>query len=514
MNKGSPSPAHRRELEMNASGAAAAAVAARSACAPESNTGVRVRDAAAGLGDSPSASSGRLIEPGALLRGPIARQLVRLALPILIVLAVQTLVSIAETYFVGFLGTDAIAGVTLVFPLLMLMTMMSNGGFGGGVSSAIARAVGAGRMEDADALVTHAALVAIVLGGIFSAAALAGGRALYAALGGEGAALANALLYSRLVFGAAIPIWLVNLLAAALRGAGNVRVPAILTAVGALMTLILSPLLIFGAGPVPALGVAGAGVAMILYYATAATALLAYLRSPSAPVRLAGARIQWRLLKDILGVGTLSAIGTLLANVTVVLTTGLVGGFGSATIAGYGIASRLDYLLIPLLFALGTASVTMVGINVGAGQIGRARRIAWIAGALSAAASGAIGLLAAIRPDVWLALFSRDPEVIGAGLAYLHRVAPFYAFYGLGMALYFASQGAGRMLWPVIAGIARLLVATLGGWFWIAVLGGTLTGLFWIVAASMVAFGVVLTAGFGADRFWGRAAESAGGRPS
>ncbi|MCX7175812.1 MAG: MATE family efflux transporter [Proteobacteria bacterium] len=484
---------------MNAGGAASAAAAAP-LVSSSTDSDTRALDA-------PGASD-RRIDPGTLLRGPVAGQLLRLALPILVVLAMQTLVSIAETYFVGFLGTDAITGVTLVFPLLMLMTMMSSGGIGGGVSSAIARAVGAGRMEDADALVTHAALVAIVLGGGFSAAALAGGRAMYSALGGEGAALANALLYSSFVFGAAIPIWLANLLASALRGAGNMKVPATVTAVGALMTLGLSPLLIFGVGPVPGLGVAGAGVAMVVYYALASAVLVAYLRSPRAPVRLVGVRIQWRLLRDILGVGTLSAIGTLLANITVVLTTGLVGGFGSATIAGYGIASRLDYLLIPLLFALGTASVTMVGINVGAGQRPRARRIAWTAGLISAAATGAIGCLAAMFPEQWVGLFSRDIDVIGAGADYLHRVAPFYALYGFGMALYFASQGAGKMLWPVIAGIARLLVVTLGGWYWIAVLGGSLTGLFWIVATSMVVFGLVLTAGFGTDRTWGRGASA------
>ena len=166
----------------------------------------------------------------ALLQGPIAPQLIRLAWPILVVLAVQTLVSVAETYFVGFLGTDAIAGLALVFPLLMLMTMMSNGGIGGGVSSAIARARGAGRHHDADALVWHAVIVAAVFGAVFTLGALAGGPALFKALGGEGASLANAVLYSNLVFGAAMPIWITNLLASALRGAGNVKVPAILTA--------------------------------------------------------------------------------------------------------------------------------------------------------------------------------------------------------------------------------------------------------------------------------------------
>ena len=314
--------------------------------------------------------------------------------------------------------------------------------------------------------------------------------------------LANALRYSSLVFGAAIPIWITNLLAAALRGAGNVRVPALLTAVGAAMTLALSPLLIFGWGPVPRFGVAGAGLAMILYYVTATIALIAFLRSPHTPVRLVRTRIEWRLFKDILGVGTLSAIGTIVANLTVVLATGLVGSFGDAAIAGYGMGSRLDYLLIPLLFALGTASLTMVGTNVGAGQVARARRVAWIAAFISAGSTGLIGLVAALAPASWVGLFSHQPEVIQVGADYLHRVAPFYAFYGFGMALYFASQGAGRVTWPLIAGCIRLAVVMIGGWYWTALLGGSLQGLFWIIAASLIVFGLINAIAFATGLSW------------
>jgi len=176
------------------------------------------------------------------------------------------------------------------------------------------------------------------------------------------------------------------------------------------MTLCLSPLLIFGWGPFPRFGVAGAGLAMIVYYLIATAALIAYLRSPHTPIRLVRTRIRWPLMKDILGVGSLSAVGTVVANLTVVLATGFVGGFGGAAIAGYGMASRLDYLLIPLLFALGTASLTMVGTNVGAGQMRRARHIAWIAALISAGATGLIGLAAARRPLVGFASSAIHPK--------------------------------------------------------------------------------------------------------
>src|SRR5690242_12063403 len=161
-----------------------------------------------------------------LLRGPIAATMLRLALQTVAVLVVQTLVGVAETYFVSFLGTEALAGVALVFPVLMLMQMMANGGIGGGVAAAMARAMGAGRRADANALVLHALVLGTALGLVFMLGALAGGPAFYRALGGEGAALQVALDYSNAIFLGAVPLWITALLAAALRGAGNVRAPA------------------------------------------------------------------------------------------------------------------------------------------------------------------------------------------------------------------------------------------------------------------------------------------------
>lgn len=439
-----------------------------------------------------------------ILQGPVAKTLLGLSWPVLVVLALQTLVGVAETYFVSFLGTSALASVTLVFPVFMLMTMMSNGGIGGGVSSAVARAIGAGRVHDANALPMHALVVGVVFGACFSVAVWTGGRALFELMGGRDEALANALLYANVVFAAAIPGWIANLLAAALRGAGNVRVPAIVTAAGALLTLLLSPLFIFGWGFVPGFGVAGAGIALICFNVGSAVVLGLFMVSRQTPIRLVRTRLEWRLIKDILKVGLLSAIGNLVASLTVVVTTGLAGAFGHEAIAGYGLASRLDYILIPLLFALGTASVTMVGTNVGAGKNTRARRIAWTAATISAAAVGAIGGAAAMFPEAWMHLFSRDPEVVEAGVSYLVRVAPLYPFFGIGMALYFASQGAGKVAWPFAAGIARLGAVAGPGWYWVSIEHGSLAGLYWIVAASYVAFGGINLFAMVSGLGWGK----------
>jgi putative MATE family efflux protein len=431
----------------------------------------------------------------ALLHGPIVKTMLALAGPTVAVLIIQTAVGVAETFYVGFLGTPALAGVAVVFPALMLMTMMSNGGIGGGVAAAVARALGAGRRADADALVTHAIVLALIFGALFTVAALYWGPAIYSGLGAHGAALRAALTYSTFVFVGAIANWLVNLSSSALRGAGNVRVPAMVSFVSACVLIPLSPAFIFGFGPIPRFGIAGAGIAVTAYYTAAAIVLLRYLALGRGGVTLRLVPLRVRFFNDILRVGLLSAFGSVQTNLTVALVTGVVGAYGTAALAGYGMASRLDYVLIPLLFGLGTAVVTMVGTNVGAGNIARARRIAWTGALIGALGTEAIGLLAALVPWLWLGLFSRDPHVIAFGSLYLHTVGPVYGATGLTLLLYFAGQGAGRVGWFVLAGTARLAIAGGLGWFAAAHLGFGIGALFAIVAlASLTAAGASASA--------------------
>ena len=427
--------------------------------------------------------------PHGILHGPITATLFRLALPTVVVLVVQTFVGVAETYFVSFLGTEALAGVTLVFPVLMLMQMMSNGGIGGGVSSAVARALGANRHADADGLVWHSIVLATVFGAIFSVAAILFGPLLYRSMGGTGETLRAALIYSGIVFAGSIPIWITALLSAALRGAGTVNVPALVIISGAFLLLVLSPLLIFGWGPFPQLGVAGGGAAVFIYYLIAALVLALYLRSSSSPLKFKIVPLQGRLFKDILGVGLPSAVGTIQVNLTVTFVTAAVGHFGADAIAGFGIASRLDYLQIPIIFGLGTAIVTMVGINIGAGQIERARRVAWVGAGIAFGITQTIGILATLFPIIWMRLFTADPDVQQLGSQYLQIVAPAYGAVGLGLALYFASQGLKRVLLPVLAGTVRMILAAFVGWASVIWFQASLNSLFQIVAAAAIAYG-------------------------
>jgi len=438
----------------------------------------------------------------ALLTAPILPTLLRLALPTMTVLVAQTAVNVAEAYYVGFLGTDALAGAALVFPIFMLMTMMSNGGLGSGVASSVARAVGAGRNQDANALLFHAIVLAVIVGALFTLAAELAGPLFYQALGGRGDALDAALRYSNYLFAGAIPVWVVNLQAAALRGAGNVKVPALVTLVGAIVMIPLSPVLIFGFGPIPRLGIGGAGVAFGLYYCGAMLFLLRYMASGRAGLVLNLSSLRARLFSDILKVGLPTSFVAFLTNLTVILVTGAVGLFGTTALAGYGISSRLDYIMIPLLFGVGTATLTMVGVNIGAGQSARARKIGWVGGALGLLFTGAIGLIVAAFPLLWLHLFSHDADVVTEGVTYLRVVAPAYGALGFGFVTGFAAQGAGRVLWPVVAGSARILIAAGGGWIAVSYFGAGMLGLAAMVTASLIAYAAISTVVMLSDSVW------------
>src|SRR3984893_1833206 len=193
-----------------------------------------------------------------LLDGPIASTLLRLAWPNVLVMFAQAASGLIETFWGSRLGIDALSGR---------------------------------RRDEADALVIHAIVIDVVLGALFTVLALVFGKQLYSALGGHGASLDAALTYSNVVFAGMVLIWLSAALTSVIRGTGNMLVPALVICGGVVLLIPLSPLLIFGIGPFPALGIAGGGVALIAFYAAANVVLLWYLLSGRAGLRVHAARL-------------------------------------------------------------------------------------------------------------------------------------------------------------------------------------------------------------------------------
>lgn len=450
-----------------------------------------------------------------LLDGPILRTLLRLAWPNVIALSAGTCVVIAETSYIGRLGVESLAAMALVFPCVILTMTMSGGAMGGGVASAIARALGAGDVERASTLAAHALLIGLCFGLTFMLGMEIFGPKLLELLGGRGNVLAQAIAYAQIFFGGAVLPWLMNTMAGVLRGTGNMKLPSLMILSSAFWQIILGGTLGLGLGPVPQLGMRGVAAGSLIAYTISISVMSWYLFSGRARVvpRIFGLRIRWAMFIDILKVGAISCFSPLQSVLTISIFTHLLANFGTAILAGYGIGARLEFMLTSVSFAVGIASVPMIGMSVGAGRIARARRIAWSAGLVSFVSVGAIGTLIAMFPDVWVNIFTGDVSVRAASRQYLSTAAPMYAFIGLAMSMYFSSQGAAKVVGPVLAQSARLVFIATGGW-WLSTHDATAANFFALAAASMVVLGVLSCASVILTRWGPKPGPVPAGRPA
>jgi putative MATE family efflux protein len=425
--------------------------------------------------------------------GPIGQTLWRLSLPNVISNVLLTLVTVADAWFVSRLGTTALASLAMVFPFQVLMQMFGNGAIGGGIASALSRALGAKRQQDADALARHALLIGgvmslgfVIVLGLFS-------RHVFSWLGADGEALEGAVRYATVTFGGASAVWLFYAMFAIYRGTGHMALPARALVISSIVQIILSGGLTLGWGPLPSLGIVGPGVAFIVSQGGTGIALFLLARHGRLGIHIRPGPMKWQPIATIMRVGGLGMVNSLTIVFAVVVVTSLVGQYGTAALAGYGLGSRLELMLVPLAFGIGGALTTAVGINMGAGQYQRARDFAWFGAKVSAIIVGPLGILLAILPGLWTGLFTSDTDALYYATQYLHIVAPLYGVFFVGQTLYFASQGTGRMAIPVSIGVLRLL--TVSG---IGLLAGWLQAPLWVVfmgvALGMTVIGVGMTA--------------------
>jgi len=429
-----------------------------------------------------------------LLEGPILPTLLRLSAPNILNLLAFVGVIVFDGFFLGRIGTDALAGASLAFPFVMLVLQTTNSGMGAGVSSAVARALGACKRGRADEIVFHAFLLALALGAIFSIVMLLAAPFMFQWMGGRDKMLADALSYANVALGGAVCITVLNLLGNAVRGTGNMSLHAGVLVGCVIAHIAMSPALIFGWGPNPALGPAGAGWGLVIPFAAGSLIMIAYLRSTHSIVRLnfRGMAPRWEIFADILKVGVPGLVNTAITNLSVVVLTGIAGQFGPQAAIGYAMGARLEYIMQPVAFGFGTAIVAMVGTNWGAGQYDRARRIAWTGAITTAIVCGTIGLIVSLQPGLWIGLFSDDAEVARYGALYLRIVGPAYLCFGLGLGLFFVSQGFGRGVAAMNANAVRLVASAGAGLAAVYVLDLGVAGFCAAVAAGFCLYALLL----------------------
>jgi putative MATE family efflux protein len=380
--------------------------------------------------------------------------------------------------------------------MMMLVMMLSAGSIGGTITGAVAQRLGAGDRPGAEILAFHAVLLAVLLAAVAALIFLLGGRLIYGAFGGSGAVLEQALAYPDVLFLGCVSMWVANALAAIVRATGNMVVAAKCLVAGSVLQVIAAGVLVFGLGPFLKMGIAGAAADIVIGHALAIALLLHFLanRCTELRLRLSGMPVKLAPMATILKVGALASVNSFCSLAAVIVITAFIARLGVDVLAGYGIGSRLEFLIIPMVFGFGAASTALVGVHFGANEIQRARRAGWTAAFYSAALSGLVGGAIALFPGLWANLFTDSQAVRAACRAYLQIVGPFYAFFGVALCLYFASQGAGRVLWTVIASIVRVIVIVIG----CVVLSRSESArpehFFWLIAAGMAVQAIVVSA--------------------
>lgn len=440
------------------------------------------------------AAATRAARTRSILGDPIAPTLARLAAPNVLAMLVQALMSIAEGTFASRLGVNALAGLALVFPLVMLTQMLSAGAVGGAVSSSVARALGADDPARAGGIVVAAWIVAV--GASLASVVLIAvfGRGVFELLGGAGSAADEAIAYAGIFFPGCLAIWLCHSTLSVVRGTGGMIFASGVLLMVSLLSIPLAGAFSLGWGGLPALGMAGLALGSVMAHAFGAVLALGYVLSGRAGFTMSRARPRAAMFSDIMRVGGIASVNSVLTVLTIVLMVGAVGRYGADALAGYGLGARLEFLMIPVVFGIGAAMTAMVGTNIGAGRVDRALTIAWTGSLAAAAIVGLIGLLVALFPDLWLRIFlaPEDLAPLAAGRSYFRIVGPFYGFFALGLAIYFASQGAGRMGWPFVGGVLRIGIAFAGAMVLDAATDLGMRSVFVAIAAGMFAYGVFI----------------------
>ena len=428
------------------------------------------------------------------LKDPIFPLLIKMSAPNTVAFLINAVVVLAEFWFISQLGITPLAAVTLAFPAIMLTQQMAFGALGGAVTSSIARSLGAADKPRAEKLLWHSLYISCFGALAFLIIFFIFGEPLLRILGGTGALLEESLAYCFVYLLGAIVVWLSGSLTAALRGMGDMQFPAVLTVICAGIQVFFSAGFILGSFGLPKLGLVGSAWSMIVTSGFMALVTLIKISSPSSTVRLKLKRltIERELFEDIFSVALPASLSPIMTVATVLLLTGLIGQFGTSAIAGYGIGSRVEFLLIPIVFGIGTAMTAMVGTNIGAKNIERAEKIGMVGATTAGLLSAVIGLALALTPNLWIGIFTSDPETLLVTKQYIQILGVCYVFQGYGLSLYFASQGANAMKWPIIITAIRLIVFSVLALVAVYWLSYGLVSIFYASAIAMVVFGILM----------------------
>jgi len=420
--------------------------------------------------------------------GHIVKNILHLSWPTMVAMLLQVGFNIVDAIFVGRLGPKAIAAVSVVFPVVFLMFSLG-AGIGIGTASLIARYIGAKKIKEADNAAEHSFIIAVVVSAVFTVLGLLFAKEIFMLIGAKPDVIELAVKYSRWIFGLNIFMFIGMTSNNILRGLGNMKLPMVGMVSGTLLNIILDPLLIFGIGLFPALGVEGAAIATIISRTFAALLMLGFIFSSKTAVSIKLKDFSFKpvFIKEILKVGIPSSLYRSIMSFTMLAFTKIVSYFGSIAIAAYGIGFRLQSIVILPVISIATAVITIVGQNVGAKNYKRVEKTVWSSVKISVFIVLVVSLILFFFPRLLYGVFTNDRQLIQYGVGFLRILSFSYVFVAVSIIIGGAFQGAGRAVPTLIINMIRSFILGIPfALFFAFVLGWGLNGVWVGIAIAAI----------------------------
>lgn len=382
---------------------------------------------------------------------PIGRAIAMLAVPMMLEMVMESVFAVADVFWVAHLGADAVATVGLTESMLTLVYAVAMG-VSIGAMALVARRIGERDREAAGLAAVQAIVLAVVISATIGVIGARSAPALLSLMGGSSAVIAQGSMFTRIMLGGNASVMLLFVINAIFRGAGDAAIAMRVLWLGNAINILLGPMLIFGVGPFPALGVTGAAVATNIGRGTAVVYQLLTLAQGRGRIALTRrqVRLDPRTMLSILRLSGSAAIQVLIGMASYVGLVRIMATFGSAALAGYTIAIRLIIFALLPSWGLSNAAATMVGQNLGARKPERAEQAVWQAGFYNLIFLGTIGIIfLSLAPQI-IPLFSGDAAVQRFGIPGLRIVSGGFLFYAYGMVLTQSFNGAGDTWTPTV----------------------------------------------------------------
>ncbi len=426
-----------------------------------------------------------------LTEGSVGRHLLDMALPVLLGITTMMGQALIDAYFLGKVGDRALAAHAFSFPILMIVTSVAIG-MGAGTSSVVARAIGANDMRRARRLATDSLMLSFLITAAFCVLGVLTINPLFRVLGAPEDMIPMIRSFMLILY-SGVPFVVVGMVGmASMRATGDTRLPSTLMIMGAILNVILDPIFIFGLGPVPALGLNGAAMAALIARGVIFVGAIYLLRgrlnmvsfNRPDPIEL---RKSWR---DILHVGIPAAGTNAIVPIATAIITALIAGYGPEAVAGFGVASRIESLVLVMFYALSAVIGPFVGQNLAVGNQDRIIESMRLSMLFCVGAGLLVAALLALSANALPTMFSDNESVIGVARLFLWIAPIGYAGYGLVMTINAAFNGLGRPMPGVVVSLMRTILlyvplALIGQYFY------GIVGIFAAYAAANVITGFV-----------------------